>query len=248
MNSRERVLCVLSGGTPDRVPFCEASVDQGVAQQIAGVHRRLSELEISELLQRDILPLDATPPIFADSVTGTDGQLFYTRPWIQSEADLEKVAWPDPLDEGFRAAALDTIRNRGEYATVGMIRLGFSATYTSMGFENFAYALADNPRFVQEVLRRFTEWTAVRIDFLQDIGFDILWAFDDIAFKSGPLVSPRVLREVLLPVIRPTVARIQVPWIYHSDGNLMAVLDDLSLIHLSEPTRLLSISYAVFCL
>eukprot|EP00658_Telonema_sp_P-2_P081162 TRINITY_DN8247_c0_g1_i5.p1 TRINITY_DN8247_c0_g1~~TRINITY_DN8247_c0_g1_i5.p1 ORF type:complete len:168 (-),score=27.14 TRINITY_DN8247_c0_g1_i5:70-573(-) len=34
----------------------------------------------------------------------------------------------------------------------------------------------------------------------------------------------------------------------HRMGPIVAVLDHLSLIHISEPTRLLSISYAVFCL
>src|SRR5678816_4821193 len=41
--------------------------------------------------------------------------------------------------------------------------------------------------------------------------------------------------------------RVYVPSMIAKEGYLYAVLD-LSLIHISEPTRLLSISYAVFCL
>src|SRR5674536_369725 len=37
-------------------------------------------------------------------------------------------------------------------------------------------------------------------------------------------------------------------WIVSSRGDVVWTCIDLSLIHISEPTRLLSISYAVFCL
>jgi uroporphyrinogen decarboxylase len=228
MNSRERMLCALAGGTPDRVPFGEVDVDPGVAQRIAGVQRQLTELEITRMLERDVLPLSAFPPIFADEERGSDGQVFYTRPWIQNESDLERIRWPDPLDGAFRKAAMACIRDgEGRYATVACIRLGISSTYLSMGFERFCLALIENAAFVQELLRRMTEWTVQRIDYLQEIGFDVLWSFDDLAYKSGLLVSPEMIRELVFPIVRPTVSRIRVPWVFHSDGDVMAVLDDL---------------------
>jgi uroporphyrinogen decarboxylase len=227
MNSRERVLCALAGETPDRVPFAEPSVDQPPVQEIAGVTRHLSELEITRLLQRDILPLEATPPIFADEKVAADGQAFYTNPWIKTEADLERIRWPDPINPEFRQAAEDCIRQRGDYATVALIRLGISPTYISMGFEAFSTALLDNPSLVQEVLQRFTRWSARRIDYLQEVGFDFLWSFDDIAYKTATFVSPRMFRELLLPVVKPTISHISVPWVFHSDGNLSGIVDDL---------------------
>jgi uroporphyrinogen decarboxylase len=59
------------------------------------------------------------------------------------------------------------------------------------------------------------------------IGFDLVWTADDIAFKSGLLLSPKMFRERILPHVRKVAERITVPWIFHSDGNLTAVLDDL---------------------
>lgn len=228
MNSRERMLCALSGGTPDRVPFGEVDVDPGVARRMAGVERPVSELEITRMLNRDVLPLPSFPPVFADEERGANGQIFYTRPWIQSELDLAGIDWPDPLDEPFRQAAMETVRDSaGQYATVACIRLGISSTYLSLGFEKFCFALFENPGFVQELLRKMTEWSSRRIAYLQEIGFDVMWAFDDIAYKSGLLVSPAMLREFILPIVRPTVERIKVPWVLHSDGNVMEVLDDL---------------------
>jgi uroporphyrinogen-III decarboxylase len=59
------------------------------------------------------------------------------------------------------------------------------------------------------------------------MGFDALWTADDIAFKNGLMLSPRMFRERILPHVRKVAANITIPWIFHSDGNLTAVLDDL---------------------
>lgn len=59
------------------------------------------------------------------------------------------------------------------------------------------------------------------------MGFDLVWTADDIAGKNGMLVSPKMFRERILPHIRRVAENISIPWIFHSDGNLSAVLDDL---------------------
>jgi hypothetical protein len=227
MNSRERVLCALAGEKPDRVPFAEPGVDPYIARQMARTNHDLSELEITKMIGRDVLPFDATPPIFAEEEIGTDGQTFYTHPWITHETEFERIQWPDPLDHHFREAARECIDQCGDYATVALIRLGISPTYLSMGFEYFVTSLIERPAFVQEILRRYTEWLAPRYDFLQEIGFDVLWTFDDIAYKAGLFMSPGMFRKLIIPVIQPLCNRINVPWIYHSDGNVAEIVDDL---------------------
>ena len=49
-------------------------------------------------------------------------------------------------------------------------------------------------------------------------------------------------------VYGPTTAKTGFDMCVAKDGEIFKVGDVLSLIHISEPTRLLSISYAVFCL
>jgi len=227
MNSRERVLCALAGKKPDRVPFAESNFDPYIARQMANSNHNLSELEITQLVSRDVLPFDATPPVFAEEQIGTDGQAFYTDPFLVDESALEQIKWPDPLSAPFREAAKDCIKQRGEYATIAVTRLGISPTYLSMGFENFVTSLIDRPFFVQEILRCYTEWLAPRFDYLQEIGFDVIWTFDDIAYKAGLFISPVMFRKLIIPLIKPLVKRIHSPWIFHSDGNVMQIVDDL---------------------
>ena len=97
----------------------------------------------------------------------------------------------------------------------------------SMGLDGFAYALADAPGLVEEVLRRYVDWQVVVTGRLIEMGFDFLWSFDDVAYKSGPFCSPAVFREILMPAMQRSAEAITTPWIFHSDGNLNPVLDQI---------------------
>ena len=74
------------------------------------------------------------------------------------------------------------------------------------------------------VLGRFADWTIAIVRHLRDVGVDYVWTFDDIAYRSGPMFSPHVLRSVFMPHLRRVADAIKgegFPWIFHSDGDLM---------------------------
>jgi len=57
-----------------------------------------------------------------------------------------------------------------------------------------------------------------------------LWYTDDLAFKTGLLVSPEVFRQHLFPWMKrigQTCAERNMPFLYHSDGRLDDVMEDL---------------------
>jgi len=227
MNSRERVMCALAGEQPDRVPFCEGSVDQAVARELSGLEREMKEWEISHLLDRDVLVAVVFPPYFADREVGEDGQSYVTTGWIRTRGDLDKMAFPDPDDPALYTDAREILDHRGDFAAAAAIKLGVAPTLISMGLDGFSYALADDPGLIHEVLRRYTEWQLVVIENLIDLGFDFLWSFDDLAYKSGPFCSLDTFREFLLPALRQAAEAITIPWVFHSDGNILPLLDDL---------------------
>ncbi len=227
MNSRERVMCALAGEQPDRVPFCEGNVAQKVAQAIANTSRELSEREISEMLDRDVVVPILYPPYFADQGVGEDGQQYVTTGWIKKRADLDKMVFPDPYDPALYENAQKVLDDKGDKATAVAIKLGPAPTLMSMGLDGFSYALADDPGLIHEVLKRYVDWQAVVSQHLIEMGFDFLWCFDDIAYKSGPFFSIKVFREFILPALQASSEAITIPWVYHSDGNIMSLLDDL---------------------
>jgi uroporphyrinogen decarboxylase len=227
MKPRERVLCALSGGQPDRVPFCEASVAPNIGRALAGSEHDLSERDLCDLLGRDAAIVQLFPPYFADQEVGSDGQLYYTTGWIKNRADVERMVFPDPHDPSLYEGARRLLAEKGDLAACASVKLGVAPMLVSMGLDGFSFALKDDPGLIDEVLRRYVDWQLVVTQHLVGMGFDFMWAFDDVAYKSGPFCSLPVFKRFLMPAFRRSAEAITVPWIFHSDGNITPLLEDL---------------------
>jgi uroporphyrinogen decarboxylase len=229
MNSRERVLAALRREIPDRVPWIEGGVDLPMQRRLMGRDDYLPE-ELAETLGLDNLIAEFLPPIFAEVEIHEDVP-FVGAPLLRSRSDLDAMIFPDPEDPALYRAAEDLVRrNDGRYAVAAKMRLGASPMLLSLGLEGFSYALADDPGFVESVLGRYADWSIAVIRHLREVGVDYVWTFDDMAYKAGPMFSPRTLRQVFMPHLRRVADAIKgggFPWIFHSDGNLMPILDDL---------------------
>jgi uroporphyrinogen decarboxylase len=59
------------------------------------------------------------------------------------------------------------------------------------------------------------------------MGFDVFASTDDMAFNTAPFFSPAVFRDLVLPRYRRVAEKIPLPWIIHSDGNILPFVDDL---------------------
>lgn len=135
---------------------------------------------------------------------------------------------PDPHHPARYEKVAEWIKQyRGDRAVFARIRLGAASTLESMGLEEFSYATVDNPQLISEVHRRFSEWSASLVDHLNEMDIDFLWANDDLAGNTGPFMSPKVFRELMLPHMKMVADRIKKPWIFHSDGNLFPIMEDL---------------------
>lgn len=229
MHSRERVLCALARRQPDRVPFVEGEVSPVIGRGLLGREAYLPE-ELNAVMGLDNLNAAFLPPIFADYVE-QEGINYIAAPCIRTRADLGRMVFPNPDDPALYRENEEMIRrNQGRYAVAAKMRLGASPTLLSMGLDHFAYALADDPGLVDTVLGRYADWTIAILGRLVDLGVDYIWTFDDMAYRAGPMFSPRILRTVFMPHLRRVADAIKatgLPWIFHSDGSLMPLLPDL---------------------
>jgi uroporphyrinogen-III decarboxylase len=144
------------------------------------------------------------------------------------------MVFPDPDDPALYRPVEEMVRRNqadpARYAVAAKMRLGASPTLLSMGLDHFAYMLADDPGVVDTVLGRFADWSIAVIRRLREVGVDYVWTFDDMAYRSGPMFSPRTLRSLFMPHLRRVAQAIKEEgflWIFHSDGDLMAFLPDL---------------------
>lgn len=253
MSSRERVLTALRCEEPDRVPFLESVIDEAVALPLLGralppggltaelgtgdepVFRGMlmgsENYDVMELVK--LLNLDGFGMYLFVRHEGiqeqTGGHYMVHGGRIKNRSDLNRLQLPDPDDESLYEPYRQFIQ---EYQDSGkalycFLNLGSDPAILGMGFESFSYALYDDRALVEDLFTLYTDWYARVVKHLCELDFDFLWFGDDIAFKNGPYVSPRIFRELFVPHYRRVVDNITKPWIFHSDGNLLPVMDDL---------------------
>ncbi|MDP6449200.1 MAG: uroporphyrinogen decarboxylase family protein [Lentisphaeria bacterium] len=254
MTSRERVICALHRGIPDRVPYCELGVDAPIVRQLLGDRADADaggwyfddgvdsadgvpageeadsgvELEkaLSQALNRDNISYRFLPPVFAEMHVGQNGIQFYGDGHIKTAADIDRIVLPDPMDDCLYEPACRFLEGRDDYAVAAAGRLGLASTYLSIGIENFCMSLHEDPEFVEAVLDRYCTWSAAVFERVCTMGFDFVWLADDLAFKTSTYFSPQTYRRHILPHLRKVTERLTLPWVMHSDGNILPILDD----------------------
>ncbi|MGI6030269.1 MAG: uroporphyrinogen decarboxylase family protein [Eubacteriales bacterium] len=254
MDSRERVLAALNHQVPDKIPFMFSIIDKSIREEILGetitydypdpvadfgslgVLGQPSHIDSYEAIDARVarkLGLDAIgiqyfPPMYADCHKGANGKLQIIRGNLTSREALQQMILPDVDDDRLYDHARDFIsRYKGEFALFCRVRLGISFIMNSMGVEDFSYAMVDDPEFLTDAIRTYTDWTGRLIKNLSELGFDFFWSFDDMAYKETTMFSNDTFREYFLPHLKKAASNFSTPWIFHSDGNLFPVLDSL---------------------
>ncbi len=241
MLPRERFLAALNRETPPEVPYYESQIDDCIADALYGKKQR-DQREISLLFHRDHVPLFHFAPNFADmqKTSRSGDREFFSGGRITCEADLEGLSLPSPHAPELYETISAEVKRREDLAVNALVGLAVDEAVLAMGLENFCYALYDNRDLICRLLDMYADYYGAVVDRLMDIGIDFLWAGTDIAYRTGPMFDPDTFRELLLPRIRRITERIIVPWIFHSDGNILPVMEDLlslgmSAIHPIEP-------------
>jgi len=239
MNSRQRVMAALDLKQPDRVPFMDY-VDTAVKIQIMGTDD-IDEAELARKIGMDaIYFVDYAMPVFcknhspeseAPKAYGLTGETeFIGEGLIRTEADLSKIVLPDPREESFYDPAkrfMERYHDQDLAIYAGLRPFGMFTTIYSMPMMDFAVALHENLKLINTMMDIFIEWNLAVLEKLQTLGIDFLVTYNDMAWKGGPMVSPQAFREIFLPKMKIVAEAINVPWAFHSDGNLTIVMEDL---------------------
>lgn len=256
MTKTERVLTALKGGTPDMVPFMFNTVDRTIQERILKkpvdaptvdgmnltgwigtfdsgtpfVEPNLTCCpEAARYLGLDAIEIQVLPPIFSETVV-SDGTLSLTRGIIGDAAAFAKAKalMPDPDDNKLLRRVEELIDlYKEDFAMGARIRLGASPSLLSMGWDNFAYLMVDDPDIFHGVVKMYTDWGKRFYKNLCEMKFDFFWCFDDIAFGKSLMFSPETFRTFFLPHLKEAADAIKVPFIFHSDGYIVDVLDDI---------------------
>jgi len=248
MTPRERVLAALRHEEVDQIPWIEGIVGNGIASAVCGKPIRVDwsvapdgfptmpgdelaeeQKKVNRVLDKANLQFCAFAPIFCERMRKADdgSPVLVGDGLIRSRRDFEtRFRLPSPREAGFVENARQFIAHKDQYCACACVRLGIGATLLSMGIEAFSYAMADDPQLIADVHDAYADWTAAVVPMLEEIGFDVVWAFDDVAFNSGPMFSPAFYRSRILPKEKAVAATFTRPLITHSDGDMTPLLDD----------------------
>ena len=242
--SFERFRKALYCQQPDRVPLAEVLIDEGAKEDFLGkpLNDLATDLEFHIKAGYDYLLLgrriSGFPPLYnaarlhnyyetqrsvvepgAKKGVIRDWNDFSNYPWMK-KADLDLHIFDEA--EKVLPKEMKIVRYLGPV---------FQLTWILMGFECFCYKLAEDPPLVEAVFEKvFNTIFGELEDALQREAVGAIWYVDDIAVKDRLMVSPVFLRKVFFPrlkMIGDCCKKRGIPLIYHTDGDIRTVLQDI---------------------
>jgi uroporphyrinogen decarboxylase len=69
-----------------------------------------------------------------------------------------------------------------------------------LGFENYCLKLMEDPGMIEEIMEKRTELALAILDrAVTEVEFDMLWFWEDIGYRNGPILSPEVFEKLAVP-------------------------------------------------
>lgn len=243
-----RLEAVLRREEPDRVPLFEAEISIPIQEYFLGkeINNARDEVEFYVAAGYDFVP--ALPPFFtprlmrtASDEDGTMSDGDRERAWLtESEGiiktlkDVEEFPWPKADEVDFSAFHEMAELLPPKMKILGMLSPAaiFGNTSQSMGLQNFSYALYDDVAVVEALFEIIgTNYLKIAKKLVQMPRLGAVFMSDDLAHATGLLVSPKIYRKYVFPwykKIGEVLDGAGLPFIFHSDGTLIDVMDDLA--------------------
>ncbi len=257
MNGRERILGALDGDEPDRVPLALSfyHLDAGALAPQGAWHDGMVDILFvpfpvspeEEDLRRRAMPFDGDTRIGSASQVARYTAWRYRPEDLQHGNPLERAetvadlgAFPFPEARGTRivedlSLAVRDLHARGLAAGGNTPHLGgelFEAAWRLRGLERFLTDLVERPEMAHFLLDRLAELARRNAATLAAAGVDVLSLDDDVGMPGRMMISPATWRTFFRPRLAAIVEAARaikpdVRVLYHSDGHIEPILDDL---------------------
>ncbi len=236
-----RLVTTLFGGRADAIPLIELGVHPVIKEALLGrpILRVEDDIAFMRGMGYDFIKIQPSfefrlnnrlAPSFAP-VAPDRAWASEHRGVITSWEEFERYPWPTAADidygrfEQVRRALPDGMGVIGQYGDI------FTVVWEMMGFETFAYAVFEQPDLVRALFERVGDLILGMYDTMASMEWvGALWFSDDIAYTGGTLLKPDFFREHFFPLMRRIGDRARdrgIPFLYHSDGVLWSVMEDI---------------------
>lgn len=249
MDKIERVYRALSIQEPDKLPKGELQIHDELVSALLGEPLQDSfeaHVRVRNLLNIDLVNvgLEGGPEIKRIGTT-IEGYPMY-RDWLgnewvesgktrrymktafSSEEDLERFEAPDV--SLFRASAIKHWSEKSDFCVFAQVGGVFDSIYPLMGLNNYVKALYQYSNALIHVIEEVHKFNLQVIRLYFEAGAHVILVGDDIAYDSGPFISPQDLRKYVFPYLAgeaEAAHRFKLPAMLHSDGNITLLMDDI---------------------
>ena len=245
MNSYERVVTVLNGKIPDRVPTFELMIDPKVIRGIIGTD---DYFDLCDELDIDIVMSQTPSKMYREEVLDEKKHLIRNE-WgvlrqysgeivsqplhgpIETLEDAMAYTAPDPTDE-YRFAYLRKLvdRFKGRRFIGFHLHDGFNYSYYLTSMEDMMCSLYEEPELVHKLVDIAVEHNLKLAEKALDIGADAILTGDDYGTKTSLLVSKEQFEEFFFPGLKRicdyTVSR-GAYMLKHCCGNINPIIGNM---------------------
>ncbi len=152
--------------------------------------------------------------------------------------DIFDYPWPDlanPIRFNGLREKVQKMRRDSNYAIIGESFCSiFEVCFTLRGLEAWFVDLVENLDFVHALLQKITSMQmASAKGYLEEVGdsIDLVGMGDDLGNQLSTLISPSMYRKIIKPyhaqLIETIKNRTKAKVVFHSDGNIYAIIPDL---------------------
>jgi len=151
---------------------------------------------------------------------------------ITSWDEFNSYSWPDPNRSTTRTLDWYQKNLPDDMCIIGGLIAHFAENLSwLMGYETLCMALYENPDLVKAISDRTLEIDRVVLKrMLECDRVKMIWGSDDMGYRSGTLISPRHMRDFVLPGHKALAAMSHAAgrlYLLHSCGNLRTIMADL---------------------
>ncbi len=135
-----------------------------------------------------------------------------------------------PVDKSFLKHQWRRWCNK-DYFIFGFVQGPLNSILEQVGWPNLSRLIVKSPRETEKLMYELVSNCLPQINTALDCGCDGIIIADDLAGNQGLLVSPAFLEKYYFPLIAALLAELNcknVPFLFHSDGNVSAVVPRLS--------------------
>ena len=239
MNSKERVIGALEHKPLDRVPMFEWLVDKKVVDKFipGGTFEEFSVKYTDAVM----VELDYTKEVLSETRTRNEwgiinedtgeAHAFPVDGPIHSMKDLDKYEPPRADAPGRYDSIERAIEKYGDDKAV-FLHLNdiWSLPSRMMPFDDFIMTIIDDPVLIEGLVKMTVDAQIELAKGAAKRGIKFVYTGDDIAYNSGPMISPAMFEDMFVPELNRIVKAYKDLGFYvvkHTDGNIMPVIDML---------------------